>query len=241
MADPTFVAAGALTVLTTAITPPLPAGIATNDILILAMRTVNAQASTIANAAGGTWTEFANSPQDNATDGVRGTWFWSRYNGTQTAPTTNDSGSVNIGRIAAWRGCIATGDPHDVTAGGAQVAATAMSNPGLVTTVDGCLIVVISVCDRDATSSANATAWANASLVSIGEVVDELTPTGVGGGHAIANGIKTVAGTVSATTWTQAASGGTADLTIALKPALVTVLPPRPTVSNFAVTRSSNY
>lgn len=214
----TFVASGALSLAVTAITPALPAGIVTNDILVLFMRTLNGQASSIADEAGGTWTEFTNSPQDNATDGVRGTWFWSRYNGTQTAPTTNDAGAINLGGIAAWNGCITTGDPIHITAGGSQTAATSMSNPGLTTTEDNCMIVVSSICDRDAASTANAASWANASLDSIAEVVDEILSTGVGGGWAIANGIKSSAGTVDATTWTQAASGGTADLTFALLP-----------------------
>lgn len=216
----TFVAAAAMAGNAIAITPALPAGIATGDILILFMRTSNGQASSIANAAGGTWTEFTNSPQDNTAGTVQGTWFWSRYNGTQTAPTTNDSGAINIGVILAWRGCIATGDPFDVTAGGIQSGSISMSNPGLTTTVDGCMIVVSSVCDRDAVSTTNATDWANASLVSIDEVFDETIADAAGGGHAIANGIKTSAGVVSATTWTQGSTAGTADLTIALKPAV---------------------
>lgn len=234
----TYVGAGALEAQAGPATPALPGSLAIDDILILCGRTVNAQAMTIPTPNGGTWTEFPNSPQDNATNGVRGTWFWSRYNGTQGNPTTNDSGSINMGRILAYRGCIASGDPHDVTAGGSQVAATAMSNLGLTTTVDGCMIVICSVCDQDLASSANASGWTNASLVSVDERVDQITATGVGGGHAIADGIKTVAGVVSATTWTQAASGGTANLTIALRPAVKLWRPP---LQRQAVYRASRW
>lgn len=215
-----WVGSGALSVAVGAITPALPSGLATDDILILPLRSRDDQAASIANAAGGTWTEFTNSPQSNATDGVRGTFFWSRYNGTQTAPTTNDSGAINMGRIIAFRGCVATGDPYDATAGDTQTAGTSMTNPGLVTTVDDCLIVVISVLDVDGVAStANASAWTNASLASIDERVDEIVAQGIGGGHAVATGVKATAGTVSSTTWTQANSGGTANLTIALIPA----------------------
>lgn len=228
---------------TGAVTPGMPGSLVTNDILICGVRTQNAQAATIANQAGGTWTEFPTvSPLDQTSSGLRGTLFWSRYNGTQTAPTTNDSGVVNCALIVAYSGCVITGDPYDVTNSNAQdETTTAASVTGAVSTVDAVMAVAISVCRRDANSTTNATAWANGSLASITERFDQISATGAGGGFAIADGIKTSAGTISATTWTQAAAGGLVHFLVTLKPEPVTVLPPRPTVSNFAVVRSSNY
>ncbi len=92
---PTYVAAGSVSSGTGAITPALPGSLATNDILLLFLETAN-QAISISNQNGGTWTQVTNSPQGVGTAGgtsaTRLTVFWSRYNGTQGAPTTTDSG-----------------------------------------------------------------------------------------------------------------------------------------------------
>lgn len=216
----TYVGVGPLAFSASAVAVILPGSLVSNDILILPLRTVSGQAATIPTPNGGTWTEVTGSPQDNAPE-IRLTAFWSRYNGTQGNPTTNDSGTVNMGCILAFRGCVTTGDPWDVTEGNTQAATTAGSIPGDTTTVDGCMICAIAATDRDGSSTTNASAWANASLASIDERFDETTVTGVGGGFAIATGIKTVAGVVDATTWTQGASAALSNLMIALKPAVV--------------------
>lgn len=217
-----FVAAGAVTNSQLAITPALPAGIATDDILLLYLESAN-EAITVADAAGGTWTELPDSPQSQGTaggaGGLRITVFWSRYNGTQTAPTTSDSGNHQTGVILAYSGCITTGDPFDVTAGDFIAATTAGSIPGDTTTVDGCMIVAASALDRDLASTTNASAWTNASLVSIDERADQTFSAAAGGGLVAADGIKTTAGAVSATTWTSAASTAQCNHMVALKPA----------------------
>ena len=145
-AVPTWVANGAISSNAAAITPALPAGLATNDILLLFANTSN-QASTIANQAGGTWTQVANTGAGTGTAGaagsVRGTVFWSRYNGTQTAPTTNDSGAWQVGFIAAFRGCVTTGDPINGSAGSAAAvgAGTTFAMNGVSTSKVNNLIV----------------------------------------------------------------------------------------------------
>ena len=63
---PTFVAAGTVTSGTGTITPALPSGIATDDILLLFLETSN-QAISISNPNGGTWTAVTNSPQSTGT------------------------------------------------------------------------------------------------------------------------------------------------------------------------------
>ena len=82
---PTYVAAGAVASGTGAISPALPSGIQTNDILLLFLETAN-QTISISNQNGGTWTQVTNSPQGTGTGGSSGstalTVFWSRYNGT---------------------------------------------------------------------------------------------------------------------------------------------------------------
>jgi hypothetical protein len=83
---PTFVGAGTSTGNAAAITPSLPSGIQTNDILILFVETAN-QSIIISNQNGGTWTQITDSPQGTGTAGgtsaTRLTAFWSRYNGVQ--------------------------------------------------------------------------------------------------------------------------------------------------------------
>lgn len=90
MALPTYVASGAIADLTGPGTVALPAGIQVNDILVLEIETAN-QVVTITNQNGGAWTEVTDSPQGTGTAGgttaTRLTVFWSRYNGTQGAPT----------------------------------------------------------------------------------------------------------------------------------------------------------
>jgi hypothetical protein len=148
-ATPTWVANGAMSASAAAITPALPAGIQTNDILLLFLNTAN-EAITIPTPAGGTWTQVANTGGAGRGAGTagsagstRGTVFWSRYNGTQTAPTTSDSGASQVGFIAAFRGCVTTGDPIDGSAGTATVpgAATTYSHNGVSTTKVNNLIV----------------------------------------------------------------------------------------------------
>jgi type II secretory pathway pseudopilin PulG len=218
-----FVAAGAVASNGAAITPALPAGIVTGDILLLFLETSN-QAISISNQNGGTWTAVTNSPQSTGTaagsTGARLTAFWSRYNGTQGAPTTSDSGNHQLGRIVAIRGAAASGDPWDVTAGGVEAAAdTSGSIPGATTTVANTLVVAaIATALPDATGTANFSAWTNGNLTSITERTDNTVNAGNGGGLGIATGTKATAGAYGNTAVTCASASYKAMMSIALRP-----------------------
>jgi hypothetical protein len=218
---PTFVAAGAVASGTGAITPALPAGIATNDILLLSLETAN-QAISISNQNGGTWTEVTNSPQGTGTAAAaaatRLTVFWSRYNGTQGAPTTSDSGNHQLGRIIAVRGATTSGNPWNVTAGGVEATAdTSGAIPGATTTVTDTLVVAaIATALPDATGTANFSAWANSNLTSITERTDNTVTAGNGGGLGIATGVKATAGAYGDTTVTVGTSAAKGMMSIAL-------------------------
>ncbi len=220
---PTFVAAGAVAYGTGAITPALPSGIATNDILLLFLDTSN-QTITIPTPNGGTWTQVTNSPQGTGTGGSSGsvalTVFWSRYNGTQGAPTTSDSGDHQIGRIIAIRGATTSGNPWDVTAGGVDAtASTTATIPGATTTVANTLVVVAAAVGLpNSNGTANFSAWTNANLSSIAERIDNTRNAGVGGGIGVATGGKATAGAYGNTTVTLAASAKKAMLSLAIKP-----------------------
>ena len=233
-AIPTFVAAGAVASNTTAITPALPAGIQVNDILLLFLETSN-QAITIATANGGAWTEVAGSPQGTGTavtsTATRLTVFWSRYNGTQGAPTTSDSGDHQVGRIIAVRGVVTSGNPWDVTAGGVDAAAnTTGAIPGATTTVANTLVVTgIATALPDSTTTANFGTWTNAGLATLTERIDNTTANGDGGGLGIATGGRAATGAYGDTTVTLANSSVKAMMSIALKPD-----PPAPKVRRFS-------
>ena len=212
-----FVAAGTITSGTGAITPALPSGIGVNDILLLSLETAN-EAISISNQNGGTWTGVTNSPQ--GTGATRLTVFWSRYNGTQGNPTTSDSGNHQLGRITAFRGAAASGNPWDVTAGGVESTSdTSGAIPGTTTTVSNTLVVAIIATDLpDATGTTNFSAWANSDLTNVNERTDNTANAGNGGGLGIATGVKSAAGAYGNTTVTLANSAVKGMMSIALKP-----------------------
>jgi len=237
-AAPTFVAAGTVASGTGAITPALPAGVQANDILLLFLETANQAISisnqnggtwtqvtgSISNQNGGTWTQVTGSPQGTGTAGgtaaTRLTVFWSRYNGTQGAPTVSDSGNHQLGRMIAIRGATTSGDPWDVTAGGVEAASdTSGSIPGATTTVANDLVVVaIATSLPDADSTAKFSGWTNANLSGLTERTDNTVKAGNGGGLAIATGGKATAGAYGATTVTLVNAAAKGMMSIAIKP-----------------------
>jgi len=217
---PTFVAAGTTVGGTAARSCALPAGIATDDILLLFIETAN-QVVTVANQAGGTWTEVTDSPQ--STGGTSLTVFWSRYNGTQTAPTTSDSGDHQLCVIIGVNGVVTTGDPWDVTAGGVDATSdTSGAIPGDTTTVVDTLVVMAVGGDLpDANSTTEFSGWTNADLSSVTEQVDYANKSGNGGSIGVATGGKASAGAYTTTDVTHATSAVKGMISIALKPPVV--------------------
>jgi len=210
-----FVAAGAKAAGIGAVTPALPTGIAKDDVLLLIAESKSGEVVTVADPKGGQWTEVTNSPQDS-TDS-RLTVFWSRYNGFQEAPVTNDPGDHICCFIIAYRGCSLSGNPWNITVGGVDnVSNTALSATGGTTTVDGCLIVVIASTGAD-TDTPQYSGWTNVGLLSITERQDACTAFGVGGGAGLASGERVTAGAFGATTATLATASTKAFLTIALR------------------------
>ena len=220
---PTFVAAGSVASGTGTITPSLPAGITSGDILLLFLETAN-QAISITNQNGGTWTAVTNSPQGTGTAGsttsTRLTAFWSRYNGTQGVPTASDSGDHQFGRIIAIRGAVSSGNPWDVTSGGVEATSdTSGSISGATTTAVNTLVVaVVAASLPDAIGTANFSSWANGSLTSITERTDNTQDVGNGGGLGVVTGIKAIAGVYGNTTVTHGSSAIKGMMSIAIKP-----------------------
>jgi hypothetical protein len=211
---PTVVSVGTVANGTGAVSPGLPASLQDNDILVMFIET-NDQTITVAG-----WTQAGSSPQSQATDVTRLTVFWHRYNSASPpATTTSDSGDHQIARIIAIRGCITSGDPFNITGGSSDAtSSTSATIPGVTTTVDNCLVLAACGVTRDATSTTNFSAWANASLASVAEQMDNTTTSGLGGGFGVASGEKATAGATGNTTATLAVAGRKTYWTGALTP-----------------------
>ena len=233
-ASPTFVACGAASGSASAITPALPTGRATNDILLLFVETA-AQAVSVANGNGGTWAEVLNSPQ-TATTTTRLTVFWSRNNGTQGNPTTSDSGDHQVGSICAYRGIETSGNPWDVTSGSVD---TTSDNSGAITgaTTTGVdrLVVIVGAANDDADTPITGVSNAGLSSISASRVNAE-TGLGNDGGLTVFDAVKSSQGAYGTTTLTYTAATTKGMMTIALKPAP----PPTITISGTNSTPSAD-
>jgi hypothetical protein len=216
---PVFIASGTMAEGTGAIVPGLPAGIRVNDILLLFVETANEAVSTPSG-----WSTVADSPQGTgtaaSTTATRLTVFWRRVVGGETAPTIADPGDHAIGQILAFRNCINTGNPWDVTSGDTAASSTSVSIPGDTTTVVNCL-VVLAVANQTDSATAQTSGYTNASLANLTERTDVNTTQGNGGGFAVITGEKAAIGAYGATSATLANASVQGRISIALKPALV--------------------
>jgi hypothetical protein len=208
---PAFQAAGAVTSGGGNISVPWPAHAAA-DIGLLFVGTSN---EAVATPSG--WNAVTNGSQGVGSGGsalsIRLQCFWRRAaTAAEADAAVLDGGSGQTGVIVTFRGCVASGDPINVSAGNATVsAATAVTIPGSTTTVANCLVVAITGAAGSTTQSAEA----NASLVNLTERVD------VAAGVAsikVVTGDKLAAGVYDATTATLAASRQQGRVSLALLP-----------------------
>lgn len=228
---PTYVNAGAVASGAGAITPAFPASIAANDILLLFIETENEAASVATAGSCTTWTQVADSPQGTGTasaaDAVRLTAFWCRYGGSgTTGPTTNDSGDHQLARIIAVHGVSTAANPIDVTSGSTEASNTDTTGviPGDTTTGrDRYVVTAIATALPDTNGTAGFASFANANLANFAEKTDNTTNAGTGGGLGIAAGEKAATGTYGSTTVTTSSNTAKAYMTIALKPAGITI------------------
>lgn len=214
---PQFVSGGGVVAGTGNVTPPLPA-LELDDIMLLYVETAN---QTVSTPSG--WNIVSpDSPQGTGTGGdaaaTRLSVFWRRATATESAPTITDPGDHVIARIHAFRHCINSGNPWDVTSGDVAAAATtAVSVPGDTTTVPNCLIVLI-VSNGTDSLTPQTSGFTNADLANLAELVDDQTDVGNGGGFAVAIGEKANQSAYGATTATLANASTQGRMSIALKP-----------------------
>jgi hypothetical protein len=212
---PTVVGVGTAASGASAISPALPGSTLQDDILVLFLETFSNQAITVAG-----WTEAGSSPQfTNDTVGTRLTVFWKRAGSSESAPTTSDSGDHQVGQIIAIRGCVATGDPFDVTGGSFSNTTSLNHNiPGVTTTMNNCLVLVAIGMSQDLSTTTTASGWSNSNLANLTEQMDQTFSINLGGGFAVATGEMATAGATGTTAVTLANSQGATYWSGALKP-----------------------
>lgn len=234
-AAPAFQAAGTAATGTGTVSPAWPAH-AIDDVALLFVESAGGEAATLSTPAG--FVAVANSPQATGagTAGTRITVFWARAaSTTMAAPTVADPGDHVYAQIITYRGVINTGNPWDVTGGGVKAAAsTAVTVTSITTNVPETLIVQ-AVARADDASGAEFSAETNANLVNITERSDAGTTSGNGGGFAVWDGVKALAGATGNTTATVTSSIN-AFLSIALVPVPFSCTPPTNTPGGLTLT-----
>lgn len=217
---PYFVSAGTMAEGTGAIAPGLPPGLQKDDIMLLFVETASQAVSTPSG-----WAIVTDSPQETGAAGgatsTRLSVFWKRAVVAEAVPSITDPGDHAIGQILAFRGCISTGNPWDVTSGDTGASSTSVSIPGDTTTVAGCL-VVLAVANQTDSATPQTSAFVNADLTNLAELTDVNTASGNGGGFAVAAGGKAAAGAYGATAATLANASVQGRMSIALKPGSIT-------------------
>lgn len=107
-----------------AATPGIPAGTAANDILVAV---VISTTTTVPTTPAG-WTQKL--ATTNATNHVQ-TILWKRATGSDTAPSITGQQFEVLAQIAAFSGCITTGDPFSAASAQANASSTTVTAPSI--------------------------------------------------------------------------------------------------------------
>lgn len=198
---PTVVAVGTSASGTGAVSPGLPAGHTTDDILLLFVQSANEAVTAPAGYA--KLGPFVGIGTAAAASSTRLTVFWKRDNGSEAAPTVADPGDHALAIIMAIRGCPTSGDPFEnVGTIGKRTASTTGSGSAGATSTDNCLVVTAFAHALDS-ASAVFSAPTNADLGSVTEQIDVATADGTGGGIGVVTGTREAEGPFGATTVTE--------------------------------------
>jgi len=205
MAAPTWVAAGTFVVNFTSgtLSPGLPAGYAADDIFVLFCNTNDGE--TAPTPSGWTLLGF----EESAAAGIRATMFWRRATASESAPSFTSPANGESAIIHAFRGCVATGSPFDVTAGNSDSSSnTTVTFPSITTTVDDCMVVLFG-----AIFNANISGQTNGNLTSLTERSDNLSFLGIN----VTTGVKATSGSTGTTSATASANCTEVCMTTSLK------------------------
>jgi len=203
---------------TAGVTPGLPSGTSTNDILLL--YTQCAGGETVATPSG--YTLEASSSVGSGATGTKAQLFWKRAGGSETAPTIADPGDHVIAIMQRVSGCVTTGSPFSGTsvASNEGSADTSGTVTGMTTLHNNTLVMSFTTGQRTvaADGTTEYSAYANSDLASITEYIDQVRNIGIDGSIGVAGGVVSAAGMVGDTTYTQAGAALKASIMFALQP-----------------------
>lgn len=177
--------------------PGLPAGTATDDILIVLVETDRSATISIAN-----WTQAPSSPFDSnsGTDDCRIHVYYRRATGADTCSIDISAANHGIARIVGFSGCIPYGSPFDTTTSNTGSSGNTYSANG-VTTLLASETVIIAVATGEDSSTVGNFSLTNTNLTGINSTaIENGTTAGTGGQIALGFGVKTTAGATGAST-----------------------------------------
>jgi sialidase-1 len=189
-----YLGAGNPAASTGPVTLELPEGLVPGDILITFLNTSGPHIY-LEDTAGGRWLALARgeaSPQSvgSGNNEIHLTAYYSRYNGTQGNPTTNDSGDHQLGVILAFRGVVANGVPWDAVDGTTRSdGLTRAFIPGATTTVANTLVIgaiATALPAEDGTNNFSEWSPRTLGMTNLIERIDISTSAGNGGALGIA-------------------------------------------------------
>jgi hypothetical protein len=220
------------------VTPTLPAGHTTNDILLLIVQSAN---QAVAAPAG--YTQVGPRCGVGVAAASGSTYlavFWKRDGGAESDPTVLDSGNRTYATMLAISGCPTTGDPFWFMSNYLKPTANSAGSAfGGATTVANCLIVTMFAHGISSASGQMSGSATNADLSSVTTQFNDSSTDGVGGGLTVISGVKATAGTFGATTLTWSASTADVQMCLAFVPADATPAPHPVDVQVFANTDTS--
>lgn len=198
----------------------LPAATVVGDLLVAMCETAG-EAITLTD-----WVEVSCSPQSIGTtcpgdaDCTRITVWTNEWN-TGENKTTSDSGDHQIcGMVGFEVGTFDTADHEDGCTGSTQAATTAVSIPGITTTVANVFVLQESVAALpDTIKAVEYSGEANVDLTDITELRDQCRNTANGGCVAVYEGKNATPDAVGATTSTAVTSSARANIMVGIKSA----------------------
>jgi hypothetical protein len=215
---PTYIGTGGASWNTANLSLTPHASTQANDIIIIGVLTQNTLVPTPTDYA-----IVTNSPQGTGTANniasARLSLFWKRAGASEGSVTITDSGDMQYARSWTFRGCPASGDPWDVTAGNAAAGTASVVCPSVTTTGRNRLVFAVCAHGIDADGAQLSVGFANSNLVDLTGISDGSTSTGNGGGIAAAIGVMPDIGATGTTTATLLASTEQGRMTVALLPA----------------------
>ncbi len=212
-----FRAAGAKSTAVGVVTVSAPIGIATGDLEILVAGTIAGGSVSITTDGGSAWTALGS--QDVTAGEKLYAWYRIRQAGDGNPAVTPGSDHVVACRLAYKAGTFDTTTPIDNwTVSSEATSDTSFSwAPGFSTSVDNCLVAVVSTSGFDS-NTAQVPVCTNAALASLTSRANHETLNGGGGGYGVTDGYLATAGTVGTFACTYANASPKAYAAFAIRP-----------------------